>query len=86
MLFGTIQLVDSDNGGHMIQFGFGEITTCPLPPTSNDDEDLNDNTKFDNNLSSYILEIIQFQASPPMKLGWTIMDISINDIQRSHDM
>jgi hypothetical protein len=30
--------------------------------------------------------IIQFQASPPMKLGWTTMVISINDIQRSHDM
>lgn len=42
--------------------------------------------KFDNNLSSYILEIIQFQASPPMKFGWTTMDISINGIQRSHDM
>ncbi len=52
---------------------FGEITTCPLPPTSNDDEDLNsdqeDNNFFDNNVCSYILKIIQFQASPPMKLG-----------------
>ncbi len=69
---------------------FGEITTCALPPTSNDDEDFNsdqeDNNFFDNNVCSYILMIIQFQASPPMKLGWTTMVISINDIQRSHDM
>ncbi len=68
----------------------GEITTCPFPPTSNDDDDLNsdqeDNKCFDNNLNSYILEIIQLQASPTMKLGWATMDISINDIQRSHDM
>jgi hypothetical protein len=51
----------------------GEITTCPFPPTSNDDDDLNsdqeDNKCFDNNLNSYILEIIQLQASPTMKLG-----------------
>jgi hypothetical protein len=31
----------------VIQFGFGEITTCPLPPISNDDEDLS-NDQEDN--------------------------------------
>ncbi len=52
MLFGTIQLVDWNNGGHVIQFGFGEITTCPLPPISNDDEDLS-NDQEDNKKNWY---------------------------------
>ncbi len=42
--------------------------------------------KFLITISVVILKIIQFQPSPPMKLGWTTMDISINVIQRNHNM
>jgi hypothetical protein len=47
MLYGIIKLVDQGDRGHVIQFGFGEITTCPLLPPSIDDEDFS-NDQEDN--------------------------------------
>jgi hypothetical protein len=58
MLYGIIKLVDQGDKEHVIQFGFGEITTCPLLPPSIDDEDFSndqeDHKIFDNNFRSDI--------------------------------